>query len=143
MSSRDLSVSPAAVGTACAVVGAGVGYVSAPEKYGLRQLLTQEADVFEKILSKPVLGKATEKQLSAYNSIVNARKLVTDAVKKNKGDEKVTELLRSENMKNSFKDIKRLLPKAKVQSMFIGAIVAGVLGTLAKIVFGQNTPKTK
>ncbi len=143
MSSRDLSVSPAAVGTSCAIVGAGAGYVFAPEKYGLRQLLTQEADVFEKVLSKPVLGKANDKQLAAYNSIVNARKSITDAVKINKGDEKVTELLKSDSMKNAFKDLKKLLPKAKVQAMLIGAVVAGVLGALVKIVFGQNTPKTK
>ena len=99
--------------------------------------------MFEKVLSKPVLGKANDKQLAAYNSIVNARKSITDAVKINKGDEKVTELLKSDSMKNAFKDLKKLLPKAKVQAMLIGAVVAGVLGALVKIVFGQNTPKTK
>ncbi len=141
--SRDMSVSPAGVGISCAVAGAGIGYLAAPEKYNLRQLLTQEPDVFEKVLPKSALSKATENQKSAYNIISDARKVVADAVKVNKGDEKVTELIKAENMKKSFKDLRKLIPKAKTQTMVIGAVVAGVLGMLAKIVFGKTSPKTK
>lgn len=143
MSSRDLSISPAAVGASCAVVGAGLGYWSAPEKYNLRQLLTQDPDVFEKVIKKTALDKANNVQKNAYQSIVDARKTVAEAVKNNKGDEKVTELLKSEDLKNSFKDLRKFIPKARVQTMIIGAAVLGVLGALARIVFGDNTPKTK
>lgn len=138
--SQNISVSPAAVGISCAAVGAGIGYVSAPEKYSLKQLLTQEPDTFEKVIPKKVLDKAKEAQKSGYDAIVKARRTVEEAVKNKKGDAKITELLAKDELKDSFKSMKKMLPKAKVQSMIIGAFVAGVLGTLAKIIFGSNKP---
>ncbi|MFR1672560.1 MAG: hypothetical protein ACLSWI_06430 [Candidatus Gastranaerophilaceae bacterium] len=137
--SQSMSVSPAAVGVSCAVAGAGLGYVAAPEKYSLKQLLTQEADTFEKTIPKAILDKASDKQKTAYNSLVEARKSVAEALKNKKADEKITELVKNEDLKNAFKGMKKMLPKAKVQSMVIGAAVAGVMGTLLKIIFGRSS----
>lgn len=141
--SQDISVSPAAVGISCAAIGAGIGYATAPEKYSLKQLLTQEPDTFEKIIPKNVLDKAKETQKKGYEIIVNARRTVEEAVKNKKGDAKVTELIAQDELKDSFRNMKKMLPKAKVQSMVIGAFVAGVLGTLAKIIFGSSNPAAK
>lgn len=138
--SGDLSVSPAAVGISCAALGAGLGYVSAPEKYTLKQLLTQEPEVFERIIPDKILQKASGKQKTAYSSITDARKTVTKALKNNKADEKVTELLKSEDMQTAFRQMKKLIPKARVQAMVIGGVIAGMFGALLKMIFSNSKP---
>ena len=64
---------------------------------------------------------------------------MAEALKNKKADEKITELVKNEDLKNAFKGMKKMLPKAKVQSMVIGAAVAGVMGTLLKIIFGRSS----
>ena len=128
--SGDLSVSPAAVGISCAALGAGLGYVSAPEKYTLKQLLTQEPEVFERIIPDKILQKASGKQKTAYSSITDARKTVTKALKNNK----------AEDMQTAFRQMKKLIPKARVQAMVIGGVIAGMFGALLKMIFSNSKP---
>ena len=51
MSGSVPSVSNAEIGIASGILGASVGYILAPRKYNLEQLITQEPEIFEKSIS--------------------------------------------------------------------------------------------
>lgn len=137
MSQSVSSYSPAQAGAVSAVLGAGVGYVFAPEKYNLEQLLTQKADVFEK--SIPLKAAADNKsRTSAYNSILEARKVVANAAKQNKAESKIAELIKAPNLEKAYTSIRGLLPKARVQNAVLVGVIAGIFGAFTKILFGDS-----
>lgn len=136
MSQSVSSVSPAEVGGISMVLGAGIGYAFAPEKYNLEQLLTQKPDVFEKVISKKVVAGSTEYN-SAYKAITDARKSLVSAAKNNKLETKIAELIRAPKLEKAYGTLRELLPKARVQNAVLVGVVAGIMGTFTKILFGS------
>lgn len=135
------SVSPAEVGLMTGIIGAGVGYTLAPRKYNLEQLLTQRPDVFEKSISKNFFNKASENQKFAHKTILDARKAILEATKKNQGEAKLAELIRTPKLESAYKSIKSFLPKARVQTALVLGVIAGFIGALSKIIFfGDKNP---
>lgn len=136
--SRTSSVTPAEVGAGSAIIGAGIGYTLAPRKFNLEQLLTQKPDVFVKTLPEKVLNAGTEAHKTAYAAIVDARKAVVDASKKNLGEAKLAELVRAPKMENAYKVVKGFIPKARVQTAIVLGVIGGLIGVLARIIFGEK-----
>ena len=124
------SVSACEIGIASGIIGAGVGYIMAPTKYNLSELLTQEPDVFEKAVAKSALVKQAEAKKDSYRSIVNARNSYRAALKDNKGAAKLAELLSSSNLDSAYKNIREFIPKARAQY----ALGLGLITALAGIV---------
>lgn len=138
MSSNSVSsyVSPLEVGLMSGVIGGGIGYTLAPRKYNLEQLLTQEPDVFEKAISSNALAKADTSQKSALELITSARKTISQAL--DKRDAKIAEFLQEAKYEKAYKNIKKLLPKARVQSAIVMGAISGFIGAISKIVFAEN-----
>lgn len=130
-------VSPAEVGVASMVIGSGVGFVFAPEKYNLEQLLTQKPDVFEKSLPLKSIEQNAERN-SAYKSLVEAREAVIQASKNNNAETKIAELIKAPKLEKAYASIRKLLPKARIQNAVLVGVVAGIFGTFTKILFGNS-----
>ena len=131
MSESVPSVSSAEVGIASGILGAGVGYVLAPRKYNLEQLITQPPDVFEKSVPKSALAKLDEKPKKSYNLIVDARYKYFKAVENNAGEAKLLELTRAPLLESAYKNIKTIIPKAKTESAII---VGAIMGFAAMVI---------
>lgn len=127
MSESVPSVSSVEVGAASGILGAGVGYILAPRKYDLEQLLTQPSDVFEKSVSKKRLSGADEISKKAYQSILDARTEYFKAVENNAGGAKLVELKRAPALESAYKNIKKFIPKAKAASALVVGIIAGFM----------------
>lgn len=126
MSQYD-TVSPAEIGAVSGVIGAGIGYTIAPRKYNLEQLLTQKPDVFEKTLPKKLMNNANDDQRSAHKILLEGREILHKANKTNTMEAKLADLLGTPKYSKAYRNIKGLLPKARVQT----AIILGAIGTLA------------
>lgn len=127
MSESVPSVSSAEVGLASGILGTGVGYVLAPRRYNLEQLLTQTPDVFEKSILKNKIPAHEEAPKKAYQQIMEARQSYMDAVSKNTGEAKLIELTRATSLESAYKNIKRFIPKAKAESAIIVGALASAL----------------
>ncbi len=138
MSESVPSVSSAEVGIASGILGAGVGYILAPRKYNLEQLITQPHDVFEKSVPKSALTKMDEKPKKAYDLIVDARSKYFKAVENNAGEAKLVELTRAPSLESAYKSIKKIIPKAKTESAII---VGAIMGFLAMVVNYMAKPR--
>ncbi len=132
---RYTSVTPAEVGAMSGLIGAGIGYTLAPRKYNLEQILTQKPDIFKKSIPKNLVENSGSKQKAAYNVLKNGRKLIRDAVKNNTQDAKLAELLQTPMYENCYKTLKGFIPKARVQTAIVLAIIGGLTGALSKIAF--------
>lgn len=127
MSSQGVpSVSSAEVAIASGILGAGVGYVLAPRKYNLEQLITQQPDVFEKSISKVKMAKdGNDVTQEAYKLVQNARRDYMAAVAENAAEAKLVELSRAPSLASAYNKLKSFIPKAKTQySLLIGALAA-------------------
>lgn len=134
MSESLSSMSPAKFGVTALAAGTVIGYVNAPLKYNLEQLLTQKPDVFEKSLPRKKLkGKG-----KAFNVILEAREAVKNAIKHNNVETKVAELIKTPNLEKAYKTIRKALPKARTENALLVGIVSGILGTFVKVLFGDS-----
>ena len=125
MSQGVPSVSSAEIGIASGFMGAGVGYILAPAKYDLEELLTQEPDIFEKSLPKSVISKQAETQKNAYHMIVDARTALVKAAAKNTKDAKLAELTKTPYLESAYHNIKSYIPKARTEyAVFVGILAA-------------------
>lgn len=129
------SVSGAEVAIASGILGAGVGYVLAPRKYSLEQLLTQQQDVFEKSVSKTAMFKQKNAPIGAYNLIEKARRDYFNAVVDNSGEAKLVELTRAPLLESAYNSIKKFIPKAKTQY----AVLVGLVGAFTTLVINYVT----
>ena len=135
---RYTSVSPAEVGLVSGITGAAVGYTLAPRKYNLEQLLTQQPDVFEKSINTKLLAKSDKVHKTAFQKLKDARKTISEALKNNTAERKLAELLQSPELKDSYKNIKGFLPKARLQTAIILAAIGAVIGTLGSVMCGNK-----
>lgn len=134
MSQGVPSVSSAEVGLASGILGAGVGYILAPRRYGLEQLLTQTPDVFEKSILKDKIPAQEEVSKKAYEQIIKARNSYMNAVSNNAGEAKLIELTRAPSLESAYKNIKRFIPKAKAESAIIVGALAGALAMMVNYI---------
>lgn len=132
------TVSPAEVGVMSGIIGAGVGYTIAPRKYNLEQLLTQKPDVFEKTLSKDLMNNATPDQHAAHKVLLEGRNLIQKAHQNNTMEAKLADLLGSPKYTKAYRNIKNLLPKARVQTAIILGMIGGLVGAICKVIMGDN-----
>lgn len=137
--SQYTSVSPAEMGIMTGIVSAGVGYTIAPRKYNLEQLLTQKPDVFEKSFPKDIMQKAGKEQRNAFDIIVDGRKLLQHAAKKNSGDAKLAELLNVPKYSKAYRAVKDFLPKARVQTAIVFGVIGVLAGIFGRIMFGDKS----
>lgn len=119
MSQGVPAVTGGEIGLASGLLGAGVGYVLAPKSYNLEDLLTAKADVFEKAVNTKYLANGTQKDKEAYNLIKSKR-----------GQKNISELLKSPELENAYKLVRRYIPRARAQSAMLLGIIAGVVGAL-------------
>jgi len=119
MSNGVPAVNSGEIGLASGLLGAGVGYVLAPKSYNLEDLLTVKADIFEKAVNTKYLANGTQKDKEAYNLIKSKR-----------GQKNISELLKSPELENAYKLVRRYIPRARAQSAMLLGIVAGVAGAL-------------
>ena len=134
MSESVPSVSVFDIGAASGFLGAGVGYILAPRKYDLEQLLTQPQDVFEKSVSKATVQRMGNSYKKAYAKIEEARDVYLKAVENNAGDAKLVELTRATALESSYNTIKSLIPKAKASSAIAVGSVAAFIATAVSYV---------
>lgn len=132
------TVSPAEVGIMSGIIGAGVGYTIAPRKFNLEQLLTQKPDVFEKTLSKELMSNATQDQHSAHKALQEGRNILLEAKKHNTTEAKLADLLGSPKYSKAYRNIKNLLPKARVQTAIVLGTIGSLVGIICKIIMGDN-----
>ncbi|MBO6087736.1 hypothetical protein J6P92_05245 [bacterium] len=122
MSKSVPAVTGGEIALASGLLGAGVGYILAPKKYNLKDLLTVKPDIFEKAVIKKYIINGTEKDKQAYNLIKSSREEV-----KKRG---VSELLKSSQLENAYKSVRKYIPRARTQSAVILGVLAGVTGAL-------------
>ena len=138
MSQYD-TVSPAEIGAVSGIIGAGIGYTVAPRKYNLEQLLMQKSDVFEKTLPKELMNNANEEQRSAHKVLLEGRKILHKANKTNTMEAKLADLLGTPKYSKAYRNIKGLLPKARVQTAIILGAIGALAGAIGKIILnGDN-----
>lgn len=137
--SQYVTVSPAEIGIVSGTIGAGIGYTIAPRKYNLEQLLTQKHDVFEKTLPQELMKNASPDQVSAHKVLLEAREILHKAHQNNTAEAKLADLLGTPKYSKAYRNIKGLLPKARVQTAIVLGIIGGLVGTIGKIVMGDGT----
>ncbi|MDR1168980.1 MAG: hypothetical protein LBK53_08875 [Heliobacteriaceae bacterium] len=127
------SLSPAWVGVFAAAIGGGAGYAVAPGRYNLQDLLTQNQDTFKKTFSDDVMKFVSDSGKQSVNKITEARKVLD-------GGADIAKMLKDKTLKADYKNIKGLLPNAKIYAAVIGALAAGLIAMVVKIV---STPKNR
>lgn len=136
--SQSNTVSPAEVSIMTGIVGAGIGYTIAPRKYNLEQLLTQKPDVFEKTFSKELISNASTDQNTAYKLLAEGRDILQKSKKSNTMEAKLADLLGSPKYSKAYRNIKNLLPKARVQTAIVLGAIGGLVGAICKIIIGDT-----
>ena len=132
------TVSPAEVGIMSGLMGAGIGYTIAPRKYNLEQLLTQKPDVFEKTLSKELMSNANADQHAAHKVLLEGREILNKAHQNNTMEAKLADLLGSPKYSKAYRNIKNLLPKARIQTAIVLGTIGGLVGIIGKIIMEDN-----
>ena len=131
------SVSPWEIGIASGLLGAGIGYLAAPRKYNLEDLLTQKPDVFEKSVPKNLL--VSEAERNAYDLITFSRESLRNATRENAGEAKLVELVKSKENIEAYKIIKDLIPKTRATSAVITGVLTGITVLLIRYLTGTNS----
>ena len=132
------AVTTCEIGVASGLLGAGIGYVLAPRKYNLEQLLRQESSEFDKsVRTKYLKGNNTE-QGKAYHAIVKARENLAKAFETNKGEAKLVEYTRSPELISAYKSIKKLIPHARAQSALFVGVLSGIGAAMIRIFSNKN-----
>lgn len=127
MSKGVPSVTSAEIGFAGGFLGAGIGYVLAPKRYNLEQLLSQSEDVFEKAIPHKYVLKGTQEQKDALKSIKQARKVLAGSA--DTFEAKLVEYIRTPKFEKAYKSLKKFIPRARIEM----ALVAGVLSGLTTL----------
>ena len=123
------------IGVASGLLGAGAGYILAPPKYNLEQLLIQDSVEFTDAVPIKYVSKTSDR-LKAYNSIVNARENLIHAFDSNIGEAKLVEYIRTPKLIEAYKSIKKVIPRARVQTAVIAGILSGVGAVFVRIFSG-------
>ena len=143
MSESVPAVNSFEIGLASGCLGAGVGYVLAPRKYNLEQLLTQDSVEFQNAVPKKFIKKKNIDLQNAYNTIVKAREDIVNAFKSNTGEAKLVEYIRTPKYIEAYKHIKRLIPHARIQTAIISGLVAGVAAVFVRIFSDKESYQPK
>lgn len=133
MSNGVPAVTTCEIGLASGILGAGVGYVLAPRKYNLEQLLVINQDEFEKSIRTNFIKSTDSESKRAYSSIVSARKRLTQAFNTNKGEAKLVEYTKNPKLIGSYESIKKFIPHARVQSAIFIGVLSAVGATFTRI----------
>jgi hypothetical protein len=136
MSNSVPSVSSAEIAVASGLLGAGIGYLAAPRKYNLEDLLTQKPDVFQKAVPKNLL--VSESERNAYDMISFSRASLLDAIKSNSGDATLAELLKSKENIEAYKIIKDLIPKTRATTAAIVGVLSGIAVLIIRYLTSPN-----
>lgn len=131
------AVTSCEIGVASGLLGAGVGYILAPPKYNLEQLLTQDTVEFQKAMPLKHITKNKDR-LKAYHSIVKARDVLTQAFNTNRGEAKLVECIQDAKLTDAYKSIKKVIPRARVQTAIIAGLLSGVGAVFVRIFSGNN-----
>lgn len=131
------SVSPVEIGVASGLLGAGIGYLAAPRKYNLEDLLTQKPDVFERAVPKNLL--VSESERNAYDVINLSREALKNAAESNSGEAKLVELLKSKENLEAYKIIKDLIPKTRATTAAIVGVLSGITVLIIRYLTGPNS----
>lgn len=132
------AVTSCEIGVASGLLGAGVGYVLAPPKYNLEQLLTQDTVEFQNAMPLKYITKNKDR-LSAYKTIVKAREALTQAFNTNRGEALLVEYMGNQKYIDAYKSVKKVIPRARVQTAIVAGILSGVAAVFIKIFSGENS----
>ena len=132
------TVSPAEVGIMSGMIGAGIGYTIAPRKYNLEQLLTQKPDVFERTFPIEVIKNANPDQNSAHKLLLDAREVLHNARKTNTMEAKLADMLGTPKFTKAYRNIKGLLPKARVQTAIVFGAIGALIGVIGKAIMDSD-----
>lgn len=132
------AVTSCEIGVASGLLGAGIGYVLAPPKYNLESLLTQDIVEFQNAMPLKYINKSADR-VNAYHTIVKAREVLVDAFNTNKGEAKLVEYTRTPKLIEAYKSIKKVIPRARVQTAIIAGLLSGVGAVFVKIFSGENS----
>ena len=130
------SVSPVEIGVATGLLGAGIGYLAAPRKYNLEDILTQKPDVFEKAVPKNLL--VSEAEHDAYNAIVDARTALVNSAKSNTAEAKLSELTKSKANKEAYRIIRSIIPKTRAKTAAIVGVISGLAAVFTRYLTDTN-----
>jgi len=126
MNQKVSSVSPVEVGIASGIIGSGVGYVMAPRKYNLEQLLTQSYDVFESAVPRNVILKQSDTHKNAYKVLAEARASLARSI--NAGKSNLVELVKTPYVESAYNNIKNFIPKSRVSNTLLCGSIATLVG---------------
>ncbi len=132
MSQSVPAVNSADIGFVSGMLGAGVGYILAPKKYNLEDLLTLKPDVFERALRTDYVKK--DYQNKAYNTISVCRKKLVQAYDKGVGDVRLAEFVKLPKLVNAYEDIRPLIPRLRSQSAIVTGILSAFMAVTVKLI---------
>lgn len=136
MSSGVPQVTSFEIGVASGLLGAGVGYVLAPPKHNLEQLLVQDsADFFNSVPMKYV--SKSKERMKAYKLITKAREELVKAFDSNIGEAKLVDCIRSPKLIQAYKSIKKVIPRARTQTALVTGLLSGA-GAIFVRIFSNN-----
>lgn len=131
------AVTSCEIGVASGLLGAGAGYILAPPKYNLEQLLTQDITEFQKAMPLKYITKNKERT-NAYHTLIKARDVITKAFNTNRGEAQLVEYTRTPKLVEAYKTIKKVIPRARAQTAVIAGILSGVGAVFVRIFSGNN-----
>lgn len=124
------TVSSSEIGLASGLFGASVGYMIAPPRYNLEELIIQPSETFDRILHNDYLHIQSQKQ--AKHTLASARKSYQRAIKSNVVEKKLAELIHNIQNIKAYETLKEILPKARTKTAAITGILSGLAAIFIK-----------
>ena len=139
MSKGVPAVTTGEVGLASGLLGAGIGYVTAPRRYDLEQLLTKGDDVFEKALPVKQILKGTEEEQAARNVLYKARLLLNNELNSKIFESRLDDIMKTPNVNTAYKTVEQYIPKARKEFALILGVLSFGLAVIIKKFTDSNS----
>jgi len=133
--SDNMTISPAYAGFGGAITGAVLGYLGAPRKYDLQQIITHDEAVFKQVFTDDVFQNVQGIKKTALDSIVKARNTLIEAKRKGNFEAKLGECLYNAELSKNYSSVKDFIPKSRGGSTLAGAVALGLLAFGIRLIF--------
>ena len=141
--SDNMTIGPAGVGLGGAIIGGAFGFLGAPYKYDLQQIITLDEPAFKQVFTSDVFLKSKGFKKDALDKIVNAREVLIKGKTNGASTVKLGELLANPELLKAYNSVKEFIPKARGYSALAGAFILGLLTTgVSFLFFDSAKPKS-
>ena len=84
------------------------------------------------------IGYTNADQHAAHKVLLEGREILNKAHQNNTMEAKLADLLGSPKYSKAYRNIKNLLPKARIQTAIVLGTIGGLVGIIGKIIMGDN-----